>query len=173
MGVVGGFVATACSQSTTPAEELSYQAFDCTNPIDILDEPPADWSTILDVIAFPNDSILERGPLDDEVGRAFSKFGLVIRADEPLKLSIAEASQPKALMGWNLGSEAPVLAIEIPGCSGTCATDFQPGCPLGESGEWIAYPGGVWTIDPACIEIEISTGTQSATAELPIDTECS
>lgn len=87
-------------------------------------------------------------------------------------MSIAEASQPNALMGWNHGLAAPVLAIEIPGCSGTCGTEFQPSCPLGEAGEWIAYPGGMWTIEPACIEIQIATENRTTIAELPIGAEC-
>lgn len=167
-------VATAgCTWSPAPTAELSYQAFNCADPIDILDEPPDGWLPVLDVIALPDDSILEWGSLDDEVGRTFSKVGLVIRADEPLTMSIADASLPNAVMGWNDGSTAPGVAIEIPGCSGTCATDHQPNCPLGESGKWIVYPGGVWTIEPACVQIEIAAGKRSTTAELPIGVECS
>ena len=73
-------------------------------------------------------------------------------------------------MGWNLGSNPPVVAIDIPGCSGICAGDDEPNCPLGESGNWIAYPGGVWTIDSACIEI--ATDGETTLVELPIGLEC-
>ncbi|MGF1597930.1 MAG: hypothetical protein ACFCVK_13520 [Acidimicrobiales bacterium] len=160
-------VAKACSEATAPAEELAHQ-FDCANPIDILHEPPDGWPAVLDVIALPDDPVLERSRFDDDIGRSFSKFGLVIRAGVSFTLSIAESSQPNASRGWNQGSTAPVLAIEIPGCPCTCASDVQPNCPLGESGEWIGYPGGVWTIDPACTEIEIATGSRTTTAKLPI-----
>jgi hypothetical protein len=146
--------------------------FDCANPIAILHEPPEGWLPVFDVIALPGEPILQRGRFDDELGRSFSKFGLVIRADQALTLIIAKVSRPNALMGWNDGLGSPVEAIEIAGCSGTCLTDYQPNCPLGESGNWVAYPGGVWTIDAACIEIEIETADQAATAELPIGVEC-
>lgn len=161
----------ACSDPTVPPEDeaLPPLIFDCTNPIEILDAPR--WPTLLDVIALPTDAVLQRGRFDDDLRRRFSKFGLVIRADQALTITVAEASRPNALIGWNNAPDKPVTTIEIGGCSGLCETDNQ-NCTPGESGEWIAYPGGVWTTDPACIVIEIETGGRAATAELPIGVEC-
>jgi len=163
-------VAAACSGSGPPVAESS-QVLDCSNPIDIVDGPPEGWSAVLDVIAVPDDLVLQRGRLDGEIGRSFSKIGLMIRADQALTLSIAEASQPNALMGWN-ASANPTATIEIDGCAGSCTTDWQPGCPLGESGEWLVYPGGVWTLDPACIEVEIAARGETAIVELAIGAQC-
>lgn len=170
--VVLALSAVACSDSAAPDKDRSFRVFDCANPIDILDEPPDDWTPILDVIALPGDRVLQRGRFDDEIGRSFSKFGLVIRADRAFSLSVAEASQPNALMGWNTGSDVPVTSIDITGYSGVCETDSQPNCPLGETGEWVAYPGGVWTIDPARIAVEIAVDEQTTTVELPIGVAC-
>lgn len=171
--MVIGLSVAACSSPSSEDEAVSSRVFDCSNQIDILDEPPEDWRTVLGVIALPDDRLLQRGRVDEELGRGFSKFGLVLRADQALTITVTGASRPNALIGWNNGLEEPVTSIEINGCSGLCETDYQPGCPQGESGEWIAYPGGVWTADPACIAIEIVAGDRTAIAELPIGAECS
>lgn len=66
----------------------------------------------------------------------------------------------------------PGTSIEVAGCPGVCELQDQPDCPLGESGEWVVYPGGVWTTDAACISIEIITDQRTAVAQLPVGTEC-
>ncbi len=88
-----------CSRQAVVEEGESPRAFDCAGVIDILDEPPEDWSSVLDAVAFPDDDVLQRGRFDEELGRRFSKFGLVIRADQAFVLSVAESSQPNALIG--------------------------------------------------------------------------
>lgn len=150
----------ACSSPAGPDEEPVFSAFDCAGQIDALEAPPDDWSLVLDVIAFPADSLLQRGRFDDEIGRRFSKFGLVIRSDSPLTLRIADASSPNAVMGWGVGSSEPVAAIDIDGCSAA------------RSEEWVVYAGGVWTVDPECIEIEVSTAGEQVSVGLPIGVAC-
>ena len=170
--IVLALSSVACSDSSEADEGQSAISLDCANPIDILDAPPPGWTSVLDVIALPEDQILQRGRFDDQIGRWFSKFGLVIRADRTFTVSVAQASQANAVMSWNSGSGAPVASIDITSCSGVCQTDFQPNCPLGESGEWVVYPGGVWTIEPDCIALEIAVDGQTATARLPIGVQC-
>jgi hypothetical protein len=167
-------LAAGCSEpDADSAPPATSRVLDCANQIDILDEPPADWRTVLDVIALPQSRVLQRGSLDEETGRRFSKFGLVIRADEQFTITVVEGARPNALIGWNNGTtNDPVHSIAVPGCSGLCETDWQPDCPLGESGAWVAYPGGVWTEQPTCLAIEIAAGDRVVTTELPIGTEC-
>ncbi len=170
LGVLG------CAASNTEQSEhlaSSALAFDCANPIDILDEPPNGWLAVGDVVALPGDRSLQRGRYDSELGRSFSKFGLVMRADRAFSVTVAVESQPNALIGWGTDSRTPATSIEVTGCAGLCETDWQPNCPLGASGEWVVYPGGVWTIEPACISIEIVTDAETVTAQLPIGKQCS
>lgn len=149
----------ACS-SGGAEDEPAFTAFDCAGSIDALEAPPEAWSVVLDVIAFPADSPLQRGRFDDDLERQFSKFGLVIRSDASLTLRIADESSPNAIMGWGAGSSEPVAAIEIGGCSAAMEQ------------EWVVYAGGIWTIDPGCIEVEVSTTDEQATVALPIGVAC-
>lgn len=164
-------IGSACSNAPATGAEQSFELFDCEGPIDILDQPPDGWSPILDVMAVPDDNDNTPGRFDAEVGRWFSKFGLVIRADQAFTINVADASQPNALMGWNRISNTPVAAIDIPGCPGVCETD-NLNCSPGETGEWIAYPGGFWTLEPACVSLEITSAEQTASHQLSTGAEC-
>ena len=141
-------------------DELVFTAFDCAGPIDAVEAPPDDWSVVLGLIAFPAASPLQRGRFDDDLGRQFSKFGLVIRSDSALSLRIADESSPNAIMGWGVGSSEPVQAIEI------------AGCPAAMSKEWVVYAGGIWTVDPECIVVEVSTADERASVALPVGVAC-
>lgn len=150
----------ACSSPGGSDDEPVLTAFDCAGQIDALEAPPDDWSVVLDVIAFPTDSPLQRGRFDDELGRRFSKFGLVIRSDAALTLRISDESSPNAIMGWGVGSSEPVAAIEIGGCLAAM------------SKEWVVYAGGIWTVDPGCIGVEVSTADEQTSVALPIGVAC-
>lgn len=172
MVVVVVLAMVGCSRQSDVEEVEPPRAFNCTGAIDVLDEPPEDWSSVLDVVAFPGDDVLQRGRSDEESGRRFSKFGLVIRADRSFVLSVAESSRPNALIGWGVGSDVPAASIEFAGCSGVCETDFQPNCPLGETGQWVVYPGGMWTVDAACIGLDVMVEDATVEVPIPIGVEC-
>lgn len=165
-------ISGACSAVSTSDDDRSVRLFDCLNPIDISDGPPDGYTPILDVVALPSDRVLQRGRFDDKIGRTFSKFGLVLRADRAFTLNLAEASQPNALMGWGAAADPPVASLDFTGCSGVCRTDNQPNCPLGESGDWVVFPGGVWTVDPACIVLEVIVDGEIDAHRLPVGVEC-
>lgn len=95
-----------------------------------------------------------------------------MRSDRAFSVTVAVKSQPNALIGWGTDSSTPATSIEVTGCAGLCETDWQPNCPLGASGEWVVYPGGVWTTEAACISIEIATDAETVTAQLPIGKQC-
>ena len=164
---------TACSSPDGTASEeathISGATLPCTNPIDVLDAPPSDWTTFADVIALPLSTTHQRGRSDSELGRSFTKFGLVIRSDSVFSINIGEESKANALISWNNSTHA--LSLEVEDCPGVC--EGQPTCPGGATGEWVVFPGGVWTTEPACISIDIETGGETANARLPIGVECS
>ncbi len=168
LGLVGCSDSVGSDDGRDPIPTLN-----CVNPIDIMDEPPDGWYTVVDVVAFQDVDSHQLGRFDAETGRRFSKFGLVLRADAAFVLKVAEASRPNAVLDWHTLEEAdPSTAIAIDGCAGVCEFELQPGCPLGETGEWVVYPGGVWTVEPACIELEITTDRASETVRLPIGVTC-
>ncbi|NOX31634.1 MAG: hypothetical protein GXP35_16550 [Actinobacteria bacterium] len=168
-----GVIGCADSDAGQPEDLTSSVApFQCADPIDIMDKPPDGWIRVADAVALPAARSLQRGRYDDELGRSFSKFGLVMRADRAFSIRVAIESQPNALIGWGTDSREPATSISVSGCPGRCEVSWQPNCPLGALGEWVVYPGGIWTIEPACIKLEITVGAETVTTQLPIGEEC-
>ncbi|MEM7271644.1 MAG: hypothetical protein AAF547_01065 [Actinomycetota bacterium] len=150
----------ACTAEAGPEDGESSQPFDCAGAIDHLAEPPADWNVAADVIALPADDVLTRGRFDDGLGRWFTKFGLIVRAERAFVLRVAAADRANAVMGWGAGSDPPVPSLTFDGCPS-------------ETGEpWIVWAGGVWTEEPACTTLEVVADGVSIEARLPVGIAC-
>ena len=139
--------------------------FNCEDPIEVLNELPDSYSTVADVIALPGTGdILQRGrsgPDNDlESRRAFSKMGLLIRPGTMFQIHVAPDSQRNALIEWGNVNNAPVSSISVASCPG-------------DANQWLVYPGGVWTLDPTCVELVVLTADASETIRLPIGVPCS
>ena len=153
------------------------QSFACDGPIAVVDQLPDDYYPVSDVVAFPSDDELQRGGLglDNDPGsaRSFSKFGLFVRAGADFQIHVAGDSQANALIGWsNVGLPGPVSSIAVDGCPGSCESTGQPECPAGVTGQWAAYPGGIWTLEPSCVSLVILTADTTSTVKLPVGERC-
>jgi hypothetical protein len=138
--------------------------FNCTDPIDVLQELPDSYATVADVIALPVSGDQGRGHTgpDNDVGsrRAFSKVGLLVRPATTFQIHVAPSSQRNALIQWgNVEANEPVSSIAVSSCPGDRNT-------------WLVYPGGVWTLEPACVELTILTTKATETVRLAAGAEC-
>lgn len=165
------------ASSDEQAEENSSAALDCRDPIDILDVVPDGYEAVADVVALPNAEVLRRGPnqYESESGKqfSFSKMGLVVRSRATFRIEVADASRGGALLRWgNTGDSEPVASLEVDACAGRCLSAEQPGCPEGESGEWVVFPGGLWTLEPGCVSLEVVSAGETHELALPIGEAC-
>ena len=159
-------VGSGCSTSTDNARiELAPVGapLDCRDPIDLLDTVPPSYRVVSDVVAFPDIEMHQRGRTGPEGGphsaRRFSKMGLVIRSGATFEIHVAGDSQDNAVIHWgNTGTGDLVSAIAIDSCSANA--------------EWLVYPGGVWTLEPDCITLQVVTTETISDVRLPIGTSC-
>lgn len=171
-------VAAACSSGDDdPSLPALGSSFSCGDPIGAFDDLPDDYRSVSEVVAFPTADLLQRGRIgpDNDPGsaRAFSKFGLVVRAGAVFQIHVAGDSQANALVHWgNTGPDDPVSSISVGGCEGSCDSLVQPGCPAGDDWDWVVYPGGVWTLEPACVSLVVLTGSETAVVDLPVGERC-
>jgi len=139
--------------------------FSCEAPIDVVGEPPASYSIIADVVALPGaDDVLQRGRIgpDNDAGsrRAFSKMGLPVRPSTTFQIHVAPDRQPNTLIQWvNVGENEPVGSIAVDSCTG-------------DVDEWLVYPGGAWTLGPACVELIVLTAEATDEVRLPLGVAC-
>ena len=164
-------VVVSCSdsdgQTATPSGLPSLGApFNCRAPIDVIDVLPDGYEAFADVVALPDGSDVMQGGRsgpDNDLGsrRAFSKMGLLIRPGTSFQIHVGPVSQGNALIHWgNAGNDDPVGSIAVESCSGDPDT-------------WIVFPGGVWTLEPACVELIVLTDVAQEPISLPISTTCS
>ena len=157
----------ACTSFENPLPDLPQlgKPFNCDDPIDAVAKLPDSYVIVADVVALPDASdLLQREPVrpdnDANFSRAFSKMGLLLRPASTFQIHVAPDSQQNALIEWgNVDAEEPVASIAVGSCSG-------------DTDEWLVYPGGVWTLEPACVELVVVTAQTSEIVRLPLAAPC-
>lgn len=140
-------------------------SFNCDDPIDAVEDPPGSYMTVADVVALPGTGdMLQRGRVgpDNDAGsrRSFSKMGLLLRPATTFQIHVAPDSQRNALIQWgNVDANEPVGSIAVASCPG-------------DTNDWLVYPGGVWTLEPACVELVVLTTETAETVRLPLGAPC-
>ena len=159
-------VGSACGVGSSSEAVEEAVAFDCAFPIAVFGTPGADgvaWVEAAGVAAFVDREINQRGRFVDRPSGQrlwFSKIALAVRSGSAFVVTGMGESAPVLEWGQVGG---PVEAIAVDGCAATCSTVVdQPACPNGATGEWAVYPGGLWSEEPGCYEVEVRT---DATAE--------
>lgn len=153
-------------------------AFSCADPIDAFDDVPDDFNVVSGVVAFPpQDFVLQRGrtgPDNDlDSSRAFSKFGLLVRSGATFEIHVDGESQANALIHWgNTGPNDPVSSLSVDRCTEQCNPSTQPSCPDGEDLDWFVFPGGLWTLESACVRLVVLTETERSIVDLSAGTAC-
>jgi hypothetical protein len=133
----------------------------CGEAIDVLAAPPSDLPVVLGVVALPIGKLLEVAASGETVPGAalFAKWGLVVRAGETVDLQVAPGWAGRAFVGW--GSPAS----PAPGVRASCqATAGQ--------GQWLAFAGGYWVDQPACLPLIVRSHGQQAQVQIGVGVVC-
>ncbi len=160
--LVAVLVAGACGGSGPEIGVLGAE-LDCANSIDTVAELPDDYVELAGVVGLPELELHQlgrRGPDGDpDSSRRFAKMGLLIRPDTTFELHVGAGSQGNALIGWgNVGHPGPVGSLSVDGCPGDVA--------------WLVYAGGVWILEPGCVNLMVVTASGQAELDLPIWASC-
>jgi len=160
--VVGALVIGACSSSGQEVGILGAE-LDCANSIDTVAELPTDYVELAGVVALPDletHQLGRRGPDGDpDSSRRFAKMGLLICPDTTFELHVGPGSQGNALIGWgNVGDPGPVGSLSVDGCTWDAA--------------WSVFAGGVWVLEPDCVNLLVVTASGQTELDLPIGASC-
>ena len=140
-------LSVSCNGESEGSPELGA-IFRCDQPIEKLSTLPDGYAAVGDVVALPVEipaDVFERAyksPDNDPTSRRrYIKFGLLVRANARFEIHVGPSAQSNVLMHWgNTGSQDPVSALSFQGCDA-------------QDGVWLAYPGGLWPLDPGCIPL--------------------
>lgn len=165
----------SCTSAQRGAADVAG-SFNCVNPVAVYDELPDGWAISARVAAFPVVDVHQRGRtmsgIEGGPRLAFSKIPIAIKADQALRIEISPKSPANVLLDWRIIANEPVSSIDVRGCEGVCRFDNQPECPLGETGDWVVYTGGMWSAEPACASVRVVTETESKTVRFPLGVAC-
>ncbi len=164
-GVLLVLTPTACASGTGVSAvqrgELGV-ALDCATSIDTVDgdgmDGLPDYEVVSDVVALPTGRGHGQGRTgtddDPESARRFSKMGLLVRPGTSFLLHVAGGSQGNASITWG-GMQAPVSSVSVDDCDGPADT-------------WLVFAGGIWVLEPDCVDVLVITDDQVATIRVPI-----
>jgi len=82
-----------------------------------------------------------------------------VRAATEVEILVLDASRRGARIGWGSPAE-PSIAVR----AGPCPA-------LGDE-SWLAFAGGFFVDEPACVEIQVSVGARVETARVPVGVAC-
>lgn len=161
-GCLGGGEQPAAVQAPSTVEVPCSQAIDA---VDGIGPSYVARGSAGGFVALPSAGLLPSGSL--QLGRTgsagselegfrFSKFGLLVR-------------------------RARSVSVEVTGSPGEAVLDYvHPDTPAGvmrvgpciSEREWVVFAGGVWVIEPGCVEVLATSGNESVAVQLPVGAPC-
>jgi hypothetical protein len=123
---------------------------------------PDPYVPVLDAVALDTTSTLQAADLEGSgPHRLFAKTPLLVHAGHAATLTLPADWVRRASITW--GNNAP-----------TWVTGLVVACPALPSGQdlWHAFPGGFSVDHPACVPLEVRTGTRSTTIHVSVGRPC-
>ncbi|MEV4121398.1 hypothetical protein [Micromonospora sp. NPDC049645] len=113
-------------------------------------------------MAVPDAPVLsvEQAGEADPAARLFAKWGLVVRAGRIVDLRLAPGWQGRAWLGWG-GTGTPAATATVH----ACAPDDGPA-------QWMAFVGGTWVAQAACVPLIVTSNGQDERVDLGIGVPC-
>jgi hypothetical protein len=163
-----GCSSTPAANATTPSDAITK--LPCQDVIASASAPPSDFSIVFDRVALPTGRALQvslsGGPAPGAM--LFAKEGLLIRRGASFDLVVPPDWRGRVSVGW--GSSAKGSShLRVPGCRPTGPIN-QPHYQA--SDDWIAYAGGYWVAEPACVSVVVKAGQAEQTVRIGVGASC-
>lgn len=153
------------TRSSSVSEQLAADRLDCTDPISELGSPPDGFQLIDGVVALQTIETSSR-PL--QLGRTvaaesgdlrFAKTGLIVRSGAEFEIIVSPPSGVQALVSWgNTGKARPTHLFMV----GPCEAQAK----------WIAFPGGYFVSEAACVELIVQHRNIDTHVSVGVGTSC-
>ena len=159
---------TPAANATTPSDAIA--TLPCQDVIASAAAPPSDFSIVFDRVALPTSRALQvnTSGASNPGARRFAKEGLVIRRGASFDLVGPADWRGRVSVGW--GSSAKGSShLRVPGCRPTGPIN-QPHYQA--SDDWIAYAGGYWVAEPACVSLVVKAGQAEQTVRIGVGAPC-
>ncbi|MGC3955140.1 MAG: hypothetical protein QM804_13000 [Propionicimonas sp.] len=154
-------LASGCAWLTSDEPTGELQELSCEMNIDQAEALPADYRSVLGVVALPTSDVrteaIESRWWGDRGALSYnSKFGLWVRPNSEFTVRV-QHSPEIALMGWGTGEHETYSTLRSGGCEGS---------------GWKVYAGGLWVAEPMCVELRIETPESSEVVSVEVGADC-
>ena len=163
--VMACLLASACSggnDSERVAAPITAE-IDCVNGYsDVGIVPPAGRTIVLGAVALPTERALSavRGGLEPEA-RLWTKDALIVSTDSAVELRVADEWRGKFSFNWGQPADRRVERVRVPACAATRGV-----------GNWLAFTGGYYVADPACVAMIVIVGGVVQRVEIGLGAPC-
>ncbi|WP_146247344.1 hypothetical protein [Micromonospora arborensis] len=153
---------------TPPVDGTTSSASDrgagppCTPSVTAMPAIPAGYRLVGKDVAVPEDTVLavEDSGEADRAARLFAKWGLVVRAGAVVDLQVAPDWESRARIGWGT-ARTPAATTTVRACP-----------PNDEQSGWMAFVGGTWVAQAACVPLVVRSNGQENRVNLGIGVAC-
>jgi hypothetical protein len=153
--------AFACSANRSVS---TLPTIDCINGYDVQSSevPTAAHTIVLRSVVLPTERALRTVRSGLGAGPAlWSKDGLVVSTDSAVELRVADEWRGKFSFGWGQPADRPVEHLRVPACASTRG-----------AGKWLAFTGGYYVADPACVSLIVTVGHAQQRVQLGMGAPC-
>jgi hypothetical protein len=159
---LAGFACSSDNDSERPGA-LIVAELDCVNGYsDVGVVPPVGRTVVLGAVALPTERALSvvRSGLAPEA-RLWTKDGLIVSTDSAVELRVADEWRGKFAFEWGQRHDGPVEQLRVPACARSRG-----------AGNWLAFTGGYYVADPACVAMIVSVGGVEQRVEIGLGAPC-
>lgn len=158
---------TAPTQAPSP-RSYALTTLPCEDAIGSTATPDPGMSTVFDRVALPTGRALQAEPTRDAdpAAKLFAKSGLLIKRGVSFDLIVLNEWAGRLTIRW--GSPGNRSAhVRVPRCRPTEKIN-----PLCDSDPWVAYAGGYWVSQPACVLLTVKTDQAEQTVQIGVGAVC-
>jgi hypothetical protein len=159
----------AAGAATTAAGSVAAATLPCADQIGASSGPEPSRTTVLGKVALTTRAALGAGPggdPSDPAARYFAKDGLQFRAGSTFDLVVAPEWRGRLSLGW--GNPATrTTHLRVAGCRWTPSPSQSS-----PRGTWLAFAGGYWVRQPACVSVLVRVGHQTRRVHVGIGVAC-
>ena len=143
---------------------LLEATLDCSSFIDVVSDAPDGFRVVQEVAAINSTIVHGQGrqgtDLDPESPLRFSKIALLVRPNEEFQVSVGDDFGESTRLGWSsTTSSSPVQRVLVGPCEG-------------DPDSWLVFAGGVWVLEPGCVDLVFRSSIGSTPVELSIAKPC-
>jgi hypothetical protein len=165
-------VTTGCSQPAQSSRSSDDVAvLPCQDVIGSEATLRSGYSAILDGVALPTGRALQAsasgGSTPDSM--LFAKDGLLIRRGASFDILVPNEWHGRLKIGWGSPGK-PTTHLRVPGCRPTERNPASGRWSLGD--QWLAYPGGYWISQPACVSVVVQAEHAQQTVNIGVGAAC-